>query len=157
MLYFLFIFWKAEIAINPSLQPGPLDLPDTPTGGTKSENWYNIEIGPSLPASRNLFGWLLRILWRGEMCEWAHANMWAHMEMSTNIKSPALPLRAPSIRDGVGTAAEATIKWEVPGLTQEVWSVHLARLITNINRSQISLVLGPLEIFMKKKKMQLTF
>lgn len=37
----------------------------------------------------------------------------------------------------VRTASEATIMWEVAGLTQEVWWVHLARLITNINHSVV--------------------
>lgn len=40
-------------------------------------------------------------------------------------------------QEGVRAASEATIMWEVPGLTQEVWSVHLARLITNINHSVV--------------------
>lgn len=40
-------------------------------------------------------------------------------------------------QEGVRTASEATIMWEVPGLTQEVRSVHRARLITNINHSVV--------------------
>lgn len=40
-------------------------------------------------------------------------------------------------QEGVRTASEATIMWEVAGLTQAVRSVQLARLITNINHSVV--------------------
>lgn len=65
-------------------------------------------------------------------------------------------------QEGVRTASEATIMWEVPGLTQEVWSVHLARLITNINHNVVCSVLRScscwrLWYFIEENKMQQIF
>lgn len=137
-----------------------LDCPGKPTVCVKPESWCKIQKRTSLPKKRNLFGWLLRNLRRGETCEWAYTKTWAHMEMSANIKSPAS--ESSFNQEGFRAASEAPIMREVLGLTQEVWSFRMVCLITSINRDNVRSARRTrpccrLLIFNRGKKMRLTF